>query len=68
VRRKGESFECVSGRGFLLLLPERKQHGLSTLPNGAFLSSFVERLMLFFDVVLIFVVYVHVGTFNIGQT
>jgi hypothetical protein len=49
-----------------LFLGEEVQ-SLYALLDRALLSDLVKRLMLFFDVVLIFVVDVHISALNIGE-
>jgi hypothetical protein len=60
---------CAAGFNLLssLLLGEEVQ-SLHTLFDGAFLSDLVERLVLLFDIVLIFVVDMHIGALNVSKT
>jgi hypothetical protein len=60
-----ESIQCISS-GWLLL-SEQVHQSFGALSDGTFLSNLVERLVLFLDVVLILVVYVYIGTFDISQ-
>ena len=60
-------YRCRCLSTFLVFL-EKKAERLDALLDGLGLRDFVERFMLLEDVVLAFVVDVHVGSLNIGKT
>jgi hypothetical protein len=61
----GKASRCLSGS--LLLLREEIQ-SLNALLDCTALSNFVQRLVLLMDVVVVFVVDVHISALNISKT
>jgi hypothetical protein len=54
-------------KGLSRLLLSEEVQSLDALPDSTLLSNFVERLVLLFDVVLIFIVNVHISALNISK-
>jgi hypothetical protein len=60
--------EHASGPSGGLLLLKQKLQCLNALFDGAALGDLVQRLVLLLDVMFIFVVNMHISTFNVSET